>query len=113
MKPIRGKDMTFSELLDPIATIETKEEAEEYKACLIEYYMTEYGKSHDEAVRVAKTNIGYWAGYYDEATAKRIWELFNTKHPVFGTSWPTLDEALKAGLAIGRSRRRHEEKKTK
>ncbi len=30
-------------------------------------------------------NLGYMAGYYDSATAKKISELFGAKHPIFGT----------------------------
>ena len=38
------------------------------------------------------SNIGYWAGYYSKEKAKKILQVFETSHPIFGATWP--DEKL-------------------
>ena len=60
------------------------------------------GKNLRLAKKIAKKNIGYWAGYYDEETTKRIWKLYRTEHPVFGKRWPKPDEAFRLGLKWGK-----------
>jgi hypothetical protein len=47
------------------------------------------------------SNIGYLAGYEDLETADRIYDLFETEHPVFGRHHPTPQEALARGLFYG------------
>ncbi len=37
---------------------------------------------------IAKSNLGYMAGYYDSKTARKIWKLFECAHPIFGTTYP-------------------------
>lgn len=46
-------------------------------------------------------NIGYYAGYYSWEDAQRIFRIFKTAHPIFGTRKPSTKEAFAAGLAIG------------
>ena len=55
-----------------------------------------------EAEKLAKDNIGYFAGYYDKETRRRLYKLFNTEHPVFGVREDiSAEEALEAGKKIG------------
>lgn len=56
----------------------------------------------DKATEIFKSNLGYIAGYYDFATRERANELFGAIHPIFGLTRPTPEEALQAGLDIGR-----------
>ena len=61
------------------------------------------GRTHEEAENFERSNIGYWAGYYDHATRERVEQLFNCQHPVFGKAReriPTADEALAAGFMM-------------
>jgi hypothetical protein len=58
----------------------------------------------DEGRRIAKVNIGYWTGYGDSETAKRVFELYDTKHPVFGTKQPTPEETFQAGVDMAKGK---------
>ena len=49
----------------------------------------------------ARQNIGYMAGYYDHKTAARIYQVFQTAHPFFGTKHPTGKEAFEMGRKMG------------
>lgn len=40
--------------------------------------------SLDEAEIIAKSNLGYYAGYYDEETCNIIYETYQCEHPIFG-----------------------------
>lgn len=51
--------------------------------------------------QVAKQNLGYYAGYYDQATAKKIYEFYECEHPIFGTHFPTPEEAFDIGKKWG------------
>lgn len=51
----------------------------------------------------ARTNIGYGAGYYDHATAKKIFVLFDCRHPIFGTEWPSPKRAFELGQQHARN----------
>ena len=39
--------------------------------------------SVDEAVNIAKSNLGYFAGYYDRETYNIIHNMYNAIHPIF------------------------------
>jgi len=47
-------------------------------------------------------NIGYFAGYYDTKTAKKIYAIFCTAHPIFGTSRPTVQKAFEMGKQLAK-----------
>lgn len=49
----------------------------------------------------ALQNVGYCAGYYDRRIADRIFTIFGTAHPIFGTHEPTAEEAFEAGRQMG------------
>lgn len=92
---------TFAELYDPAMEIQTQSEADVYFRQLVIYYTT-LGKSQTESEAIARTNLGYWAGYYNEETRERVERLFNCEHPVFGKfiekGSPTPEEAFKMGM---------------
>lgn len=56
------------------------------------------------------SNVGYFSGYYDQATAKRVLKWLNAKHPIFGTAHAdgtvTADAALNAGRTLAKARAR-------
>jgi hypothetical protein len=61
------------------------------------------GISYDEALDRAKSNLGYFAGYYDKYTCALIYEVYCTEHPVFGKKpyGVSPEDAFKAGLEAG------------
>jgi hypothetical protein len=70
-----------------------------------ESFLREYVKhinadDPNERLRIAKSNIGYLAGYYSVETRNRIFNLFSTEHPIFGTKDPTPKDAFEAGKII-------------
>lgn len=92
----------MTKLMDTLY-VKTKEEAEAF----LEAYINEILKARPKTTRriarkIAKKNIGYFAGYHDEETAKRIWKLFGTRHPVFGTRWPSPKHAFEMGIHWGK-----------
>ena len=98
----------YGELYGPAMKAETQEEADQMYADLVEYQLLACaadGKPVDrvEAERIVKINLGYYAGYYSLATAKRVNRLFKTTHPIFGDAWPTAEEAMEAGKKLAES----------
>jgi hypothetical protein len=59
--------------------------------------MLELGYEPEKARDIILSNIGYYTGYLDNATADRVMELFDTEHPVFGKTHPTPEEAFRMG----------------
>ena len=51
----------------------------------------------------AKSNLGYFAGYYSEETRREIERKFGAIHPVFGSATPTPKEAFELGLQRGKA----------
>lgn len=49
----------------------------------------------------ALQNIGYFSGYYAQAKADKIMEVFKTAHPIFGRRHPGSEEAFEMGKKIG------------
>lgn len=94
------KSLTFGEILDPAMKVETQEEAANYFERYVSYLMRHYSQDRERAEHVAKSNIGYWAGYYDSETAARVYDLFGFGHPLFGRSRPSFEEALAMGKRL-------------
>ncbi len=86
----------------------TQAEADAYFELLVEHCMR-FGKTREEAEAVERTNLGYFAGYYNAETRARVERLFRCSHPVFGSiaqdGPPTAESALAAGIAFGRAAR--------
>lgn len=92
-------DLKYGDVLGPAMKITTEREAAEYFAALITYMMrfelreARYEgrppKTREEIVAIQKSNLGYFAGYYDNETMLRVNRLFRTVHPVFGGVPPT------------------------
>lgn len=75
--------------------------ADEYFEALVRRHMKYFGQSREEAERVNRINLGYYAGYYDDGTRTRVERLFRCSHPIFGAiarnGPPTPEEAFAAG----------------
>ena len=88
--------MTYGEKYDPAMKVQTQEEAAAYFERCVTHTMR-FGKTRQEAESIERSNIGYFAGYYDSKTAARVYRLYGFGHPIFGTTQPTPDEAFEAG----------------
>lgn len=95
------KETTYGERYHPAMEIRTEEEAALYFRILVENTVQYSEMSYEEAVRCEKSNLGYYAGYYDYETMERVNRLFGTTHPVFGSVAPTAKQAFEKGLELG------------
>ena len=87
--------VSVGDLTDVIEKITTREEAQEFLQC---YRGT--GNVH------ADQNIGYILGYFSNEERERLYGLFGTPHPIFGTNFKvTPEEAFESGLKRGRELR--------
>lgn len=90
----RGRELkTLGEIYGTAVECESKEDAEEFWKALMETGLDP---------QVAKSNIGYWAGYYGQSERARVHEFFGAAHPIFDTSNPTPGEAFKMGMEMGK-----------
>lgn len=90
----------------PAMTITDQAEADKYFKRLVKHAML-FGKSRAEAEELERGNLGYFAGYCDNATRARVEQLFKCEHPIFGAiarnGPPTQTEALAAGMIAAKS----------
>ena len=67
----------------------------------VEHNMRVSNNSYAKAEEIERSNLGYWAGYFDNKTRARVERLFECAHPVFGAidkvGAPTLEEAFQMG----------------
>lgn len=98
--------VSFRASLGPAMEITDQNDADRYLTALINYHERLGKVSHEAAVHMAKVNLGYYAGYHDQETMSRVNRLFDTQHPIFGTSTPTAEEAIETGkrMATGGGR---------
>lgn len=94
--------LTIGEAYDPAMKIMNADDASAY----FERQMTRFGRTRAHAEEIERSNIGYYAGYFDEATRRRVRELFTASHPIFGDDFaPSAVKALAAGIALGEKSR--------
>ena len=96
----KGKNLTSGDILSPAMNIIDKEEAKQYFEVYVDYLMVSFNNTLEKAVTIAKENLGYFAGYYDYKVMDRVNRLFETQHPIFGTSHPTSEEAFIKGWEL-------------
>ena len=87
----------------PAMRITDLEDAAEYFEACVEHCMR-WGHTREEAESIERSNLGYYAGYYDSETRARVERLFNCAHPVFGAivkeGCPTPIQCLAAGMML-------------
>lgn len=101
--------LTYGECLGPAMKITDPEDARQYfdeYVKFIEVAMRKEPRNDEKtAADIARINLGYYAGYYDEKTRECVERLFMCAHPIFGSisknGAPTADEAFAAGLKAG------------
>lgn len=97
--------ITLGEKYNPAMKIIDQVEADTYFEEIVEHCMS-FGKtSRKEAEIIERSNLGYYAGYYNSETRERVERLFHCSHPVFGSiaekGEPTIEEAFEMGLKAG------------
>ena len=83
----KGKEYkTFGDLFNLALKLakENKSEALEWFKEYVQYIMTTNNSTSDEAVSIAKSNLGYFAGYYNAETCDLIYKTYQCSHPIFG-----------------------------
>ncbi len=90
--------MTYGDMMNMVTGARTREEAKKVFDSLVDDLVTRHKKTKQEARAITKSNIGYCSGYYDEKTASRVLNLFDTEHPIFGKYYPSPKEAFEKGL---------------
>ena len=89
--------------LGDIFKISCKEEAKRFLDAYHQWFVFENPDlNEEECMHICKSNIGYYAGYGSVDDMKKVFKLFDTAHPVFGTTIPTAKEALEMGKKAGR-----------
>lgn len=104
--------ISCNEKYAPSFKITNKEDAAEYFASCVEHTMRMNSSlTENEAIELEKTNIGYFSGYTDIDSRRRIENLFNCEHPLFGSiDNPITGEVIfKIGKAIGEASRGKED----
>ena len=99
--------LTLGEVYDPAMYVEDQALADRYFAALVAHLRKLGIDSAPE--KVARENLGYWAGYYGGETRARVERLFRCAHPVFGAiaenGPPTPEQAFAAGQRLARGGR--------
>lgn len=101
------EEITIGDKYGPAMKIEDQAEADAYFEACVAHTMQFGGKDRAEAEHIERSNLGYYAGYYDNETRHRVERLFRCAHPVFGriaaVGAPTTEEALQAGRDAAKS----------
>lgn len=95
------KNPTVGQIYGTCTLVETKEQAAAYFEKIVKYMVDSSGDDEGlhKAKYIARENIGYYAGYFDQQTRDRVYDLFETDHPVFGRECPTVNQAFAMGEA--------------
>lgn len=100
--------VTIGDKYGPAMEMNDEAEAAAYFETCVRHTMS-HGSTRQEADRVEKANLGYYAGYYSNETRERVECLFNCSHPIFGSiaqsGTPTPEQALATGVARGKALR--------
>jgi len=101
------KHCTIGEVYGPAMKITDPEEAKVYFEALVKHILAMKPEnepritSRDKAEEIVRKNLGYYSGYYDHETMKRVFKLFDCAHPIFGTTIPTPEAAFEVGKKMG------------
>lgn len=102
------KIITIGEKYGPAMEITDQTEADEYFERCVEHSMT-FGHDRAKAEQIERSNLGYYAGYYDTETRARVEKFFKCSHPIFGKigeqGQPDMAEVFDIGLQLGKDLR--------
>lgn len=95
---------TLGDKYGPAMEITDQESADAYFEKCVDDCISKGNKSRATAESIERSNLGYYAGYYDNETRERVERLFKCSHPVFGSiakhGPPTAEEAFEAGKRL-------------
>lgn len=89
----------FNTALD-VAKTGNSDRCQEFLTSYVEYIVSESNLNVAEAENIAKSNLGYFAGYYSSGVYETINKAYGAVHPVFGKNpfEVSPEEAYKKGL---------------
>ena len=92
----------FNKALE-IANTGDNERCQAYLTTYVCYIVSENSCTIEEATRIAKDNLGYFAGYYSSDVYETINKAYGAVHPVFGMNPFDVspEEAYRKGLEYG------------
>ena len=97
---------SYSEKLQAAMEVKTQAEADALFEELVSL-CCENGEPRAKCEVIQRSNLGYFAGYYDSETRARVERLFKCAHPIFGPiaqkGEPSPEEAFKMGQQMGES----------
>lgn len=96
---------TYRDLLDPLFKITDEEEAKEFFNDYVHWLEADGQLTHEKALDVAKSNVGYWGGYQSVDVRMRIERLLDVEHPYLGKAKEkqyTPEEILQIGIELGK-----------
>lgn len=77
-------NITLGDKYGPAMEITDQAEADAYFEKCVAHTMRYGTVTRQDAENIERVNLGYYAGYYDHETMKRVQELFGAAHPIFG-----------------------------
>ena len=99
--------ITLGKKYGPAMQITDQSKADAYFEKCVRHTMS-HGKSQQESEAIERSNLGYYAGYYDKNTRERVERLFHCAHPIFGRiadrGTPTAKEAFEAGARLAQEK---------
>lgn len=105
--PENKESLTYGECLGPAMQITDPENAKEFFADYVAFLAKASENNPNPKFtpeQIAKANLGYYAGYYDNETRARVEKLFSCVHPVFGgveaNGSPSAEKAFSAGQQL-------------
>lgn len=98
--PKNKTELTYGEIGHPAMEITDKEVAKKYLDDYSEWILATSKDqiSKDKATEIAKSNLGYFSGYYSNEERLRFQNIFDVEHPIFGSKTPTAEEAFQMGV---------------
>jgi hypothetical protein len=76
--------ITIGEKYGPAMKVKTEAEAREYFEACVRHNMAASNHTREQAERIERVNISYFAGYFNHATQARVEKLYGAAHPIFG-----------------------------
>lgn len=99
--------MTIKELYEPAMEIKDQEKADSYFDFLVQMLLVWEPQPRVQAESIVRSNLGYYAGYYDDVTRERVERLYKCSHPILGaiaeTGEISPEQAFELGVKLGRS----------
>jgi hypothetical protein len=87
-----------------IAKTGDSDRCQKFLTTYVSYIISENGCAIEEATRIAKNNLGYFAGYYNSEVYETINKAYGAVHPVFGQNPFNVspEDAYRMGLEHGK-----------